>query len=257
MHFIDRTIFANAPIAELNQLHLEEQPKWLAYKAWLITKGVPIVNKPSGKWTKDSIRDPLTLLFKNNCAYCGDYSDKNNDGEVDHFLPKEIDSTASFIYAWDNFVWACHSCNNKKRSHHPLINPCDENETNEIYLHAVDGRYLVYSKASNDIKAKFKLTEEQTFINGKNCPQRRRNINKQLETIYLNEIKIYTELYDIEFSKDPNSIDTNDFLVKLEQSKLNLKEFLENKDFILMKMQTFERYKKTNATFTYTYTDFT
>ncbi len=256
MHFTDRTKFVSAPLAELNQLHLEEQPKWLAFKTWLKSKGTPIVNKPSGKWTKDSIRDPLTSLFKNNCAYCGDYSDKNNDGEVDHFFPKELDTTASFIYAWDNYVWACHSCNNKKRSHHPLINPCDKNETNEVYLHSLDGRYLVYSKASFDIKAKFKLTEEQTYVNGKKCPQRRRNVKKQLETIYLNEIKLFTELYSIEFAKNPTSNDTIDVLAKLEKSKLDLKEFLQNEDFVLMKIQTFEKYKEKNLTFTYQYDDF-
>lgn len=256
MHFVDRNTFANAPTVELSQLHLDEQQKWLDYKDWLNTKVPPPVNKPTSKWTRDSVRNPLTKLFKNNCAYCGNYSDKNNDGEVDHFYPKELDTTANLIYAWNNYVWACHSCNNKKRNHYPLINPCDANETAEIYFHSSDGRYLVYSNASNDIKAKYKLTEEQTYINGKKCPERRKNIYKQLEAIYLKDISRYKELYDLEFSIDPNSNETNEMANKLDQAKQNLKEFLKTEDFILLKMQTIEKYRQINVAFTYTYDDF-
>jgi len=253
MHFTNRHSFANAPTDELNQLHLDEQQKWLDYKEWLITKTPPVVRKPASKWTKDSVRKPLTELFKNNCAYCGNYSDKNHDGEVDHFFPKELDTTATLIYAWDNYVWACHSCNNKKRNHYPIIDPCDLNETAEIYFHSLDGRYLVYSKASDDIKTKFKLTEEQTYINGKKCPERRKNIFNQLETIYLKSINRYKELYEIEFGSDPNSDDTREMKIKLEQTIQELKEFLKTEDFILLKMHTIEKFQRANIFFTYTY----
>ena len=43
---------------------------------------------------------------------------------------------------------------------------------------------------------------------------------------------------------------------KLEQAFQNLKEFLETEDFILLKMQTIEKFRQTNIAFTYTYDDF-
>jgi hypothetical protein len=43
---------------------------------------------------------------------------------------------------------------------------------------------------------------------------------------------------------------------KLEQAIQNLKEFLETEDFILLKMQTIEKFRQTNVAFTYTYEDF-
>lgn len=256
MHFVDRKTYGNPIEAHLLKIHKEEQPKWLNYKTWLIHKGIPIINKPSSKWTHNDIRNPLTNLFKNNCAYCGNYSDKDNDGEVDHFLPKEIDTKADYIYSWDNYVWACHSCNNKKRSNYPILNPCDNNEIRYIYFHHLDGRYLVFAGAPSDIKDKFLLTEQKTYINGKKFPQRRRTISKQLEKIYLNDIKLYQEIYDIELLIDSTSVDAKLALDNLNNAKSDLREYLENEDFIYLKISIFQDYKKKHPTFVYSYEDF-
>src|ERR1700722_8336750 len=140
MHFVDRTLYLNPPTARLAILQTEEKPKWLAYKACVKTKCKPAVPMPASKWNEDAIRIPLVKLFNFNCAYCGAYSDYNNDGEVDHFLPKALDDQADHIYSWDNYVWSCHSCNNLKRNNFPVLNPCIKQEMEVIYFNYLDGR---------------------------------------------------------------------------------------------------------------------
>lgn len=255
MHFINRALFATAPTGILNQLHVDEQPIWLQYKNWLNTKIPPTVPKPSSKWTRDTIRDPLTELFRNNCAYCGIYTDKNHDGEVDHFFPKELDTQGDSIYSWDNYVWSCHSCNNKKRSNYPLINPCNENETKEIYFHSADGRYVVKSTANQDIKDKFQLTEQKTYLNGKRSPDRRKFIAKHLKNI-MTIIYDRSRDYEIERILDSTTLTCAQSLNKLNVIKVELREYLKSEDFILLKNEIFAKFRIAHPNFAYTYEDF-
>src|SRR5687768_7639056 len=181
MHFINRASFTEAPLTILSTLNLQERDKWLNYKNYLLNKTGEAVNRPESKWYNDAIRDPLLLLFNSNCAYCGDYADKNNDGEVDHFIPISNDSSAELIYNRDNYIWACHSCNNKKRNKFPIINPCIKIETDQIFINSASGRYLIYNDASTELKYKFEQTEIFTYINGKIFPQRRKNVISKFE----------------------------------------------------------------------------
>ena len=253
MHFVNRSQYKNAPITELAELHKQQQPEWLRYKNWLATKQPPEAKKPGNFWTLKRIKNPLMQLFKNNCGYCGEYAGEKNSGEVDHFFPKEADIGAEFIYAWDNYVWACHSCNNLKRNHYTLINPCCEEETNEI-LFISDGRYKVRDTADEKIQEKFALTETKTWINGNNYPRRRRNINQFME-VALEDIKRCKDIYDTEKSIDENSEETRIALTDLEKAKADFREYLAACDFILLKMFLLEKYKKANPSFTYSYSE--
>ncbi len=256
MHFIDRTLFTIAPHAELLIFQKSEQPKWIAYKNYLISKTPPIVREPASKWNGIAIKTPLATMFHFNCCYCGNYSDTNNDGEVDHFLPKALDVAAMQIYSWDNYVWACHPCNNKKRNHYPLLNPCNLIEIEEIYFHSADGRYECYGKANNDIQTKYKLTDSQTFMNGKVAPQRRRNISRQLDDIYLSDIRLWEEIYEVERQKDALSSETNNSKLRLDKAIKDLMDFFESNDFVLLKKYLIENYKLKHPSFQYSYEDF-
>ncbi|MBX7227915.1 MAG: HNH endonuclease [Chitinophagales bacterium] len=255
MHFVDRTLFLDAPLADLAAIEALEKPKWLAYKNWINTGTGTRVVKPSGKWTHDSIRNPLTNLFKNNCAYCGGYSDKQNDGEVDHFFPKEKDTTGDYIYNWDNYVWACHSCNNLKNDNYPLINPCNKSEMAEIYFHHSDGRYLIKAAATQDLQDKYKLTDLKTFINGKIHPKKRLLISKQLSD-YLSEVHWTYEILELEELTDPRSADTQQAFQKHSDALRKTRAFFSAVEYVLLKKQIFEEFKVQNPVFPYIHSDF-
>lgn len=102
MHFVDRSLFPDAPLEKLSRLHETEQEKWLAYKR-------EERSLPSGHWNKDEIKTPLAELFQYNCGYCGTYAGLQNDGEVDHHFPKKLDEKAEkgntqFPYEYQDFL---------------------------------------------------------------------------------------------------------------------------------------------------------
>jgi uncharacterized protein (TIGR02646 family) len=66
-----------------------------------------IGKKPTDrKWQE--FLDPLKDIFGECCGYCEGYC----DGEVDHLKPKK--RFPEEVYNWDNWVYSCHVCNNKK-----------------------------------------------------------------------------------------------------------------------------------------------
>ncbi len=179
MHFVDRKVFANAPIKTLANRNEKEQPKWLKHKK-------DGTKAPAGYWTKDA-REKLMELFQFNCGYCGIYTEKGSDGEVDHYLPKSKDEKAEHIYDWNNYVWACHSCNSQKNNHYPLLNPCDKKDMKCIYFDTKTGQYQIYTYSDSSIIAKFELTVLHTKINRAKRPENRlrlySNLDKQLNQL--------------------------------------------------------------------------
>lgn len=256
MHFVDRTLYPNPPLAELQRINGIEQAKWLSYKAYQQNKALPKVAKPQSLWTDVAIKSPLVGLFKSNCGYCGSYADINDEGQVDHFFPVQKDTLAQHIYSWSNYVWSCPPCNKKKLSNHPLIDPCNEVEVTNIFFHKADGKYLIRKTASHDIKTKFTRTERKTLINSSNNPNCRCLRCHQLLNLYLPNIKRKYELYELEALADLYSKDTLDAFGALSQSIREMKIFLQTKEYLRLCMFLIEEYKRTNSTFPFSFDDF-
>ncbi len=57
------------------------------------------------------IRDELTDLYNNKCAYCEKYCDSTH---IEHYRPKSI--YFWLAYSWDNLLLSCPECNSNKRN---------------------------------------------------------------------------------------------------------------------------------------------
>lgn len=253
MHYFNRGLFASSPVKELEILHKKEQSKWLSYKLFLKLKKeykdkpgtIPKpknVNKPSNFWVHDSIRLPLILFFESNCAYCGIYSDKNSDGEVDHHFPNALDSKAEKIYSWDNYVWSCHSCNNKKNNYSPLLDPCLKNEMDCIIFSPTTGKYdiNIKVKVSADIIDKYERTVIYTFINGKKRPNSRKLVYKQMLNQYMQMLKIY---YVLLSSLTEKTIEFDLVQQNLLNEENEFREFINEGNYLALKKYIFNLYK--------------
>ncbi|AXP82542.1 hypothetical protein CJ739_3480 [Mariniflexile rhizosphaerae] len=253
MHFFNRNLFVGSPTKELEELNKKEQPKWLLYKSYIkenqeyrdnpktIIKPDQ-VKMPSNYWNSDSIRLPLITFFESNCGYCGIYCDKNNDGEVDHHFPKELDEKAEKIYLWDNYVWSCHSCNNKKRNHSPLLDPCQKHEMGCIIFSPTTGNYDINLEASvsADIIEKYELTVIYTFINGKKRPNSRRLIYKQMLNQHMQMLKTYYKLLPLLVENTPEF----DLIQKsLLNEENEFREFINEGNYLALKRYIFNLYK--------------
>ncbi len=257
MHFFDRNLFGDTPTKELEVLHKKEQPKWLLYKSYIkqnqehksnpevIPKPVK-VNKPSNYWINDSIRLPLIDFFKCNCGYCGIYCDKDSDGEVDHHFPKNLDTKAEKIYSWNNYVWSCHSCNNKKRNQSPLLDPCKKNEMDSIIFSPTSGNYDINSKVSvsPDIIDKYKLTVIYTFINGKKRPNTRRLIYKQMLNQHMPMLKTYYDSLSLLVENTPE-FDLIQASLLIEENEF--REFINEGNYLSLKKYIFDLYKNSHS----------
>lgn len=248
MHFVDRKKHKNAPLLALTLLHAKEQPKWLAYKAKTRK------STPSNEWRPTTINS-LPNLFYFNCGYCGIYTDTSNDGEVDHHLPIARDHSAIYVYDWSNYVWACHSCNNKKRNNYPVLNPCCSTEMNAIYFHAADGRYLYLPNTSQRISDIFDETIKWTFMNGKNRPASREVFFKQLN-LAMDSIKsAYFDFYLNQKLK----LSTHAEQIKLNATIDTLKDLLKPKNYLFLAQYAVKKYKSSLQApedFPYTFKDF-
>ncbi len=251
MHFFDRTQFHSKPTSRLKSLHDSQQSKWLAYKAYLLEKESYIskgkigaapktVNSPTGYWTEDVIREPLKDNFDSNCAYCGIYCDDERDGQVDHYFPKSCDKNADHIYSWENYVWSCPSCNNKKDNFYYVLDPCSQIDMNNVLFNPTNGKYQLDRNAPDAISRKFDLTDLKTFMNGKKRHKSRRLIYKQMKTIYLAKIRECKELLPLLSAGTKVHIEITSNLVAAEA---DLKEFIQEPNFIGLKRKIFNRYK--------------
>ena len=89
-------------------------PRWVQY----YRNGTG--RKPSdSKW--QGFHGDLWNVFFGTCGYC----EKECKGEVDHFRPKS--RFPERVYEWENWVLACHVCNNMKGGEWPpggYVDPC-------------------------------------------------------------------------------------------------------------------------------------
>lgn len=95
---------------------------------------VPSVNK-YGEY-KPLLRED----FHQRCGYCGDH-DFFRDAyyEVDHFVPKDIDSDREKDYS--NLVYSCRTCNNTKRKKWPTNDKTRPNNGTEGFVDPCDPAY--------------------------------------------------------------------------------------------------------------------
>lgn len=76
--------------------------------------------RPSDSRWQDFHSDVSTVFF----GFCG-YCEQECKGEVDHFRPKS--QFPERVYEWENWVLACHVCNNMKGGKWPAsgyVDPC-------------------------------------------------------------------------------------------------------------------------------------
>lgn len=112
MHWVDR---GPEPL-RLCPIRARYTPGWVGY----YIDGVG--ERPTDKaW--QSFRNDLKPAFHGLCAYC----EQLDPGEVDHFHPKA--AFPSEVYAWSNWLFSCHPCNQAKREKWPdegYVDPCAE-----------------------------------------------------------------------------------------------------------------------------------
>lgn len=255
MHFIDRE---NAPKSAQNLLLKSNQKykdKWKEYNtAKKDNKKLP--SKPPSLWNDNIIRDELKTKFLKNCGYCGIHTDRGFEAEVDHFFPVSEDLDADFIYDWENYIWSCPSCNRKKSNNYPVLNPCSEEEMNQLYFHSADGRYLPFDSSNDDIKQKFLNTETHTFINGKNRPERREYMYRDVLENHLSRIQIAFLLYEAEIEvKGADSIDAKKKLDLYKLKKQNFFKLIRCGDFLKLINQIVVDYTNENNNFPFTFED--
>lgn len=99
----------------------------------------PTENEEGNKWSKH--KPDLKIDFHSHCGYCGSYDGfRHTYFEVDHFIPKSLFEIKGEIKycQYDNLVYSCKFCNNKKLAKWPsqdekipiidnkgFVDPCD------------------------------------------------------------------------------------------------------------------------------------
>ena len=110
MHWIDR----GPEPAGLPVIRARYTPGWVDYRNGFRA------NPPSDARWRD-FRNELQAAFGGLCGYCEELC----RGETDHFRPKN--RFPEQVYAWSNWIWACHACNHAKGDKWPgagYLNPC-------------------------------------------------------------------------------------------------------------------------------------
>jgi len=179
MHFVKRS--ACPKILEDNQ---EEWTKpWMAHYCKIPYQ--PAKKPASSHWLKNDIRLLLIEDFHKNCGHCGINitKSKNPDtkthvdkGDVDHFLPKR--RFPEKTYDWLNYIWSCKSCNQSKKETYPLLNPCSEEDCQQIVFIEDTGEYVLSDAVKNDKnwQLKFSNSEKTTLLNAQEIAQKRKFI---------------------------------------------------------------------------------
>jgi len=103
----------------LDRIRQNYTPRWVRY----YNDGLG--NKPSDSKWQDFHKDVSDIFF-GICGYC----ETECKGEVDHFRPKS--KFPELVYMWDNWVLACHVCNNIKSGKWPTggyVDPCTKSRS--------------------------------------------------------------------------------------------------------------------------------
>lgn len=125
--------------------------RWLEEQTKLVRDASDPKAKVKALWSRDhkAIEEAARLLQgatePERCMYC----EHNDGGEIDHFWPKHRFPERAF--AWENFLWACSRCNNRKGTDFPcdppgrpvLLNPTDPADIprDHLLLSPTTGRY--------------------------------------------------------------------------------------------------------------------
>lgn len=157
-----------------------------------IRRLVPTKTPTGLNWSEH--KPDLRIDFNEHCAYCGSYDGfRNTYFEVDHFVPKSLFIlTGKIQYCqYDNLVYSCKFCNNKKLSKWPsndenkstigdkgFVDPCDQLYDTHLYR-TKDGAILwltplgkwmateafKFDERANSIKLLWELNERRKLIN--------------------------------------------------------------------------------------------
>ena len=111
MHWVDR----GPEPPGLSPIRAQYTPGWVAHY-----RNNAEAKPPSDNLWQDFHND-LQAAFSGLCGYC----EGGCNGETDHFRPKS--RFPKLVYAWSNWIWACHDCNHAKGNKWPAggyLNPC-------------------------------------------------------------------------------------------------------------------------------------
>jgi hypothetical protein len=109
----------------------------------LPTRRLTPSKKPTGKaWSKH--KPDLQTDFHFHCGYCGSYDGfRHTYFEVDHFVPKLLfEKNTNISYCqYDNLVYSCKFCNNKKLAQWPSNDETIHNLNNEGFVDPCDADF--------------------------------------------------------------------------------------------------------------------
>jgi len=167
---------------------------------------VPTQNPTGENW---SVHKPdLKIDFHDHCAYCGSYDGyRHTYFEVDHFVPKSLFIVRGKIglCQYDNLVYSCKFCNNKKLSKWPskdedvrilndtgFVDPCDADFDNHIFRTADGaimwktplGKWLVtkafkFDERNSSIKLLWELNQRRKMLETFATELAKRDVNSQ------------------------------------------------------------------------------
>ncbi len=107
---------------------------------------------PTGKnWSKH--KPDLKEDFNSHCGYCGSYDGfRHTYFEVDHFVPKSLfEKKENIEYCqYDNLVYSCKYCNNKKLAKWPSGDENIHNINNEGFVDPCSVGYEKHLYRTND-----------------------------------------------------------------------------------------------------------
>lgn len=253
MHFIERTNASKKVEDLLEDSNNKHKENWKLYNRAKKDK-TKLPSIPPSTWNNNTVRDELKVLFLKNCGYCGIHTDVGHEAEVDHFFPKSKDMEAELIYEWKNYIWSCPSCNRKKSKNYPILNPCDEEEMKQIYFHSADGRYLPYNSSTEDLKITFSNSEEYTYMNGKNRPERREYVYRDVLENHLSRIELTYSIFEVENEvKGKNSKEAQEKFISFQLKKNEFLKLIRCGDYLYLIKDIMDEYisKKPNFPFTF------
>ncbi|EGH1125711.1 TPA: TIGR02646 family protein [Escherichia coli] len=101
-------------------------------------KKIPTKEKESALrfYRHEDIKRTLKASTHGKCAFCEGIPDETGYAEVEHFYPKSLYTERTF--EWENLLYCCKQCNNKKLNHdtyqYPIVNPYD-NDPNDYFTY--------------------------------------------------------------------------------------------------------------------------
>lgn len=134
---------------------------------------------PTGQnWSEH--KPDLREDFNSHCGYCGSYDGyRHTYFEVDHFIPKSLFEKQGVIAycQYDNLVYSCKFCNNKKLAKWPskdenicvvndegFVDPCDVNFDNHLYRTNDGGIMWKTALGKWMVETAFKFDERSSSI---------------------------------------------------------------------------------------------